>query len=99
MIADYNPPLPFFPQADPLFNGSGVARSIQHMRNYHRISCGPEPMQAKVSGAPMHPWSMYTDKGGVPRVYYGTIASVRLVTLFRFTILSTLTLGKLEVVG
>uniref|UniRef100_A0A7S1J3D0 Uncharacterized protein n=1 Tax=Eutreptiella gymnastica TaxID=73025 RepID=A0A7S1J3D0_9EUGL len=49
--------------ADPLFNGSGVARSIQHMRNYHRISCGPEPMQAKVSGAPMHPWAMYTDKG------------------------------------
>jgi hypothetical protein len=50
--------------ADPIFNGSRVARSIQMMRSYHRLPVGPEPPQLKMRGAQLHPWSMYTDKGG-----------------------------------
>uniref|UniRef100_UPI002FE4FB23 COX4 n=1 Tax=Euglena gracilis TaxID=3039 RepID=UPI002FE4FB23 len=50
--------------ADPIFNGSKVVRSIQMMRSYHRLPVGPEPPHLKIRGAPLHPWSMYTDKGG-----------------------------------
>jgi len=34
------------------------------MRSYHRLPVGPEPPQLKMRGAQLHPWSMYTDKGG-----------------------------------
>lgn len=55
----------FLQKADPIFNGSKVVRSIQMMRSYHRLPVGPEPPHLKIRGAPLHPWSMYTDKGGV----------------------------------
>eukprot|EP00996_Jenningsia_fusiforme_P000633 NODE_1571_length_1489_cov_129.792361_g1417_i0.p1 GENE.NODE_1571_length_1489_cov_129.792361_g1417_i0~~NODE_1571_length_1489_cov_129.792361_g1417_i0.p1 ORF type:complete len:165 (+),score=27.53 NODE_1571_length_1489_cov_129.792361_g1417_i0:802-1296(+) len=50
-------------EADPLFNGANVVRSIQHMRVPHRLPCGPEQPHIRVPGAPLHPWSMYTNKG------------------------------------
>lgn len=49
--------------AEPISNGFNVIRSIQHVRVHNRIPCGPEQPFIKVSGAPIHPWSMYTDKG------------------------------------
>eukprot|EP00906_Rhabdomonas_costata_P013258 RCo019055 len=49
--------------AEPIHNGYGVIRSIQHVRIPSRIPCGPEQSFLKTPGAPIHPWSMYTDKG------------------------------------
>jgi hypothetical protein len=49
--------------AGPLFNGAGVIRSIQHLRVVNRIPYGPEQFWQHTKGAPLHPWSMYTEKG------------------------------------
>ena len=50
--------------AHPLYNGAGVIRSIQHLRVPMRIPYGAEQPFQTIKGAPLHPWSTYTDKGG-----------------------------------
>eukprot|EP01010_Urceolus_cornutus_P001447 NODE_1988_length_683_cov_159.611987_g1552_i0.p1 GENE.NODE_1988_length_683_cov_159.611987_g1552_i0~~NODE_1988_length_683_cov_159.611987_g1552_i0.p1 ORF type:complete len:208 (+),score=32.57 NODE_1988_length_683_cov_159.611987_g1552_i0:74-625(+) len=48
----------------PLFNGVNNIRSIKWMRCFHRAVRGAEQVYVKRPGMPLHPWSMYTEKGG-----------------------------------
>eukprot|EP01001_Neometanema_parovale_P011914 NODE_8175_length_718_cov_276.045378_g7923_i0.p1 GENE.NODE_8175_length_718_cov_276.045378_g7923_i0~~NODE_8175_length_718_cov_276.045378_g7923_i0.p1 ORF type:complete len:172 (+),score=28.80 NODE_8175_length_718_cov_276.045378_g7923_i0:66-581(+) len=50
-------------EAEPLFNGYGVIRSIKNIRVGKRLALGAEQPHIFIKGAPLHPWSMYTSKG------------------------------------